>query len=335
MNKLIIVLILIFTSSLFYVQALDLREDKNYAKDDWRAYSVYDIRFNKKVKKTLKERAGTYFSSRNIWVYTKGFSKRFGMPKRWIGDVDFKGALALAYRNDIIAEPMCGYFGDLDNCKDSYRVCKLDAYLPHNSKTIPWNTKEKSKKKVLSGYSTVSELSFRYPHKYKQGYLSKQSEIDKKYIQKEYGGMFKGVGIDSIGWAHRFKSDGFGGGGGGYVTEFHRNVLEGIDVITIGGMCNFARSGDGEMQVWLNNGNIWNAKDERSDKFRQRNLKYARYFTDTKQINDIKIHKNVISEHKIYPGQSFMQRVKAYDTQNEGNSFFNFFKQNINQQPTK
>ena len=71
---------------------------------------------------------------------------------------------------------------------------------------------------------------------------------------KHYPTTRKPAGIDYIGMAYNFKKDGFAeyaGPGAERVYAFHRNVLEGIDLITIGALCQFARSGAADMELRL------------------------------------------------------------------------------------
>lgn len=108
---------------------------------------------------------------------------------------------------------------------------------------------------------------------------------------------------------------------GGYVRSFHRNIFEGIDIITIDMTCNFATSGDGEMQIWLGE-NIYNKKNKT-----KRDLELLE---NSKKLPGEFIHKNRDVHHKIYPGKSFMERMKKYKEEHKENSFFEYFKKNIN-----
>ena len=321
----------------------DLREDTRYSENDPKAYTMYDLKHNIDVIKKATEKISTRRLDNNIWVYTEEFAKRFGMPKRWIGEEDFKGALAIAYRHEIYAIKECGYFQSWENCREFREMDVLDIYVPHNLETIPWNTDK------LYGTNFVADFnSSKYwlkPYHFKEGKSAEIYNLDRnvvehnkdKLTEQSYKDLISYIGfesvepgIDSIVYAHRFKSDGFGEGGGGWVHSFHRNIFDGIDLITIHGMSGFSTSGGGEMQIWLNNGNIWNFRDENSEDFRKRNSEYALLFTDTKKINYIKRHKNVQPDHKIYPGKSFMERVKMYKEEHKENSFFEYFKKNIN-----
>ena len=310
----------------------DLRDDKNFAKDNPKAYTKYDREHTLEVIKKISKRISVKRLDNNIWAYTKEFAKRFDMPKRWIGKSDYKGALALAYRQEIYSVQDCGYFQSWDNCRKVSNECVLDVYVPHNSKTIPWNTNKMYGDSYGGGvYSSSHWLR---PYHYKDGKDSGNDALGYGALEKKkeklteqsykdllaYRGYESGnnaSGIDSITWAHRFKSDGFGEGSSGAVRSFHRNVLDGIDLITINGMCNFARSGDGEMQIWLGGGD-----NEKSKKLREYNKRF-------KKNGFIRRHKDTKVSHKIYPGKSFMQRVKTYQEANSNKSFFKYFEKNI------
>ena len=315
----------------------DLREDKRYAKDDWRAYSDYDRFYNLAVLKLLGKPKSSVVDD-TVWVYTSSFAKRFGMPKRWIGDKDFKGALALAYRVELIGRKTCGYFGDWNNCREIDTRCLLDVYTNHDSKTIPWNTKNQSGIAYGGGQTNDTSRFWLRSFKYRDGKRRKQNfglsvlankreavtPQSFKDLEHYRGFSLKNTrpGIDSISWAHRFKKDGFGEGSGGRVIEFHRNVLDGIDLITIGGMCNFASSGDAEMQIDFSSENEETAKN--------REYNNNNFYRGKRPGHLVGNHRNMKVNHRIYPGKNFMQRVKAYDTANKKHGFFEFFKKNIN-----
>ncbi len=308
----------------------DLREDKRYAQSDWQAYTYYDRRFNVDVlKKIPKRRAGNVDS--HVWVYTSTFAKRFDMPSRWIGGEDFKGAIALAYKKRIVDLRTCGYFGDLESCREMNVNCTLDVYVPHQSKTIPWNTD----KMYGRPYSPHNSRRFLLPFHYKDGKKRKQNfglnvlenEINKaKITEQSYRDLRSYVGengIDSVKTAFQFDKDGFGQQDGIVrVVEFHRNVLDGIDLITLQGLCRFANTGDGEAQIQFDE-NINNSEKNK------KKIAYNVAILDRYGKNG-GTHKNMRSDHIVYPGASFMKRVKAYQEANKSSDFFEYFKKNIN-----
>lgn len=324
----IIILSLIITISVLNAGWFeeDLREDTKYSKNDPKAYTMYDLKHNLDVIKKVTNRISTKRLDNNVWVYTKEFAKRFGMPKRWIGGKDFKGALALAYRDEIYNVRTCGYFQSWEGCREFENQCVLDIYVPHNSKTIPWNTDKSYAYKYGGGaYSSSQWLKFEQDA---NGKFTPQGQKDLESFRGYKGEWNLGgrVGIDSITWVHRFKSDGFGqSSGGGWVRSFHRNVYDGIDLISIDGMCNFSTSGDEEMQVWLSS-----MKDHKSriaqlvKKYPDIMAKNGMFRKSPNHRTDYPVH------HKIYPGKNFMERMKKYKEVNKENSFFEYFKKNIN-----
>ena len=304
----------------------DLREDRRYSENDPKAYTMYDLKHNIEVIKKATEKISTRRLDNNVWVYTEEFAKRFDMPKRWIGEEDFKGALAIAYRDEIYNVRTCGYFQSWEGCREFESQCVLDIYVPHNSETIPWNTDKSYAHKYGGGaYSSSHWLKF---EKGVNGEFTPQGQKDLESFRGYEGEWHLGgrVGIDSITWAHRFKSDGFGeSGGGGYVRSFHRNIFEGIDIITIDMTCNFATSGDGEMQIWLDSMKDYETKKAQLIK------KYPDIMAKNGMFRKSPNHKTDFpTDHKIYPGKSFMERMKKYKEEHKENSFFEYFKKNIN-----
>ena len=314
----------------------DLRDNKAYAIDDKRAYSFYDRRHNLDVIKKINKHISTKWLDNNIWVYTKEFAKRFELPKRWIGKSDFKGALALAYRQEIYKARTCGFFQSWDGCQEFSTVHVVDVYLPHDSKTVPWNTKKMYGQKAGGGeYSSRHWLR---PFHFKAGketiYRSTYELKDKKNIltKESYNDLLsyrgieennRGVGIDSISGAHSFKSSGFGSSTSvENVRSFYRNVYEGIDFLSIKSSSTFASSGSPDMQIWLYNMTNHDKKTK----------EYFKKFPKAHKNGRMRkpVHKDRYAEHKIYPGADFMKRVKDYDDSNSNTSFFEFFKRNIN-----
>jgi len=316
----------------------DLREDTRYSENDPKAYTMYDLKHNIDVIKKATEKIGTRRLDNNIWVYTEEFAKRFGMPKRWIGEEDFKGALAIAYRQEIYAIKECGYFQSWENCREFREMDVLDIYVPHNLETIPWNTDK------LYGTNFVADFnSSKYwlkPYHFKEGKSAEIYNLDRnvvehnkdKLTEQSYKDLISYIGfesvepgIDSIVYAHRFKSDGFGEGGGGWVHSFHRNIFDGIDLITIHGMSGFSTSGDGEMQIWLDSMKDYETKKAQLIK------KYPDIIAKNGSFKKSPNHKTDFpTDHKIYPGKSFMERMKKYKEEHKENSFFEYFKKNIN-----
>jgi hypothetical protein len=154
-----------------------------------------------------------------------------------------------------------------------------------------------------------------------------ENEINKaKITEQSYRDLRSYVGengIDSVKTAFQFDKDGFGQQDGIVrVVEFHRNVLDGIDLITLQGLCRFANTGDGEAQIQFDE-NINNSEKNK------KKIAYNVAILDRYGKNG-GTHKNMRSDHIVYPGASFMKRVKAYQEANKSSDFFEYFKKNIN-----
>ena len=74
----------------------------------------------------------------HVWVYTRAFAKRFGMPDKWIDD-DLQGAQALAYRMDLELHPMaCRRIDGVEQCRN-IATCVIDIYVDEQQQALPWN----------------------------------------------------------------------------------------------------------------------------------------------------------------------------------------------------
>ena len=314
----------------------DLRENKEYSESDFRAYSIFDRKYNPKVKEKIGDKQASK-APQHVWVYTKEFAERFGMPKRWIGGDDFKGALAIAYRVEITNDISCGYFGKSDNCRKIYSSEILDIYLPNNSKTVPWNTTEQIGLDWPNNNSMTFLNLIENTENEKNKYIERNGSLPKEYGINDYYKTFKiKIGIDSVSKTHSFKKDGFASyasmAGGGDVLYFHRNIFEGIDLIRLS-VVNFANSNNGkntDMQIWFHRGNPVDLTDKNSDDFRLKNIKYSVGIGSTGKPMGIKSHKDVMPEHKIIPSEAFMKRVNEYEKEYEKYDFSEYFKENVN-----
>ncbi|MFV7790324.1 hypothetical protein ACNSOP_10250 [Aliarcobacter lanthieri] len=183
----------------------DLRENKEYSENDSRAYSIFDRNYNPKVKEKINNSRSSK-APQHVWVYTKEFAERFGMPKRWIGSDDFKGALAIAYRVEVVNDIRCGYFGKADNCRNFNSNEILDIYLPNDSKTVPWNTTEN-----IGYQSNIQSNDFLdlIPNSdyMRNKYIKENGSLPKEYGINDYYKSFKEIGIDSISIVQSFGKE--------------------------------------------------------------------------------------------------------------------------------
>ena len=82
-----------------------------------------------------------YRKDNNIWVYTKEFADLFGMPSKYIEDV--QGIAAAAFRIEDTSFQQCGFGGNADACR-KVEECLLDLYFDESKNPLPWVTDIKS-----------------------------------------------------------------------------------------------------------------------------------------------------------------------------------------------
>jgi len=81
------------------------------------------------------KKGGLYAKDPNIWVYTKSFAQRFGMPEKWVDD-KLEGIEAAAWRVEA-GQTSCGWARQEQACKIDPR-CVLDIYIDTNKHKLPW-----------------------------------------------------------------------------------------------------------------------------------------------------------------------------------------------------
>ena len=81
-------------------------------------------------------RPGPYSVDPHIWVYTKEFAERFGMPMEWV-DSNLKGVEAAAWRKTKTGYVTCGWGGKKDACKEE-DAAVLELYFDSNKVKLPW-----------------------------------------------------------------------------------------------------------------------------------------------------------------------------------------------------
>ncbi|MBA3772339.1 MAG: hypothetical protein H0X13_07610 [Ramlibacter sp.] len=82
-----------------------------------------------------------FFKDNNVWVYTKDFADLFGMPAKYIEDV--QGIAAAAFRIEDTSFQQCGFGGQVDACR-KVEECLLDLYFDESKNPLPWATDIKS-----------------------------------------------------------------------------------------------------------------------------------------------------------------------------------------------
>ena len=82
-----------------------------------------------------------FYKDNNVWVYTKEFADLFGMPAKYIEDV--QGVVAAAFRIEDTSYLQCGFGGRIDACR-KVEECLLDLYFDESKTPLPWATEIKS-----------------------------------------------------------------------------------------------------------------------------------------------------------------------------------------------
>lgn len=82
-----------------------------------------------------------FFKDNNVWVYTKEFADLFGMPAKYIEEV--QGIAAAAFRIEDTSYQQCGFGGRADACR-KVEQCVLDLYFDESKNPLPWATDIKS-----------------------------------------------------------------------------------------------------------------------------------------------------------------------------------------------
>ncbi|HKK13509.1 MAG TPA: hypothetical protein VKA14_02490 [Gammaproteobacteria bacterium] len=145
----------------------------------------------------------------NVWVYTREFAERFGMPEKWVSE-DLKGAHAAAYRVEISSARM--FFPHKGKeVSQPVRRCVLDLFLPEKA-NIPWSN------------NNVSGMWWYTPDS--PTYLIPQRKKDKEWQWRPVG--LKGLAII------RYSKAGYGGL---KVIKFKKKLYPGINYISFNMTC--------------------------------------------------------------------------------------------------
>lgn len=100
---------------------------------------------------------GPFGKDIHVWVYTKEFSERFGMPKKWISN-ELKGVSAAAWRRSKTGEITCGWGGNKDACKDE-EADVLELYFDTTKVNLNWAPWSKEVDNIQLG-PNISSVSF-------------------------------------------------------------------------------------------------------------------------------------------------------------------------------
>jgi hypothetical protein len=94
-----------------------------------------------------------FYKDNNVWVYNKEFADLFGMPAKYIEDV--QGVAAAAFRIEDTSYQECGFGGRSDACR-KVEQCLIDLYFDESKTPLPWATEIKSQ--WLPWYSSMRWL---------------------------------------------------------------------------------------------------------------------------------------------------------------------------------
>ena len=100
-------------------------------------------------------RPGPYAVDPHVWVYTKEFAERFGMPKEWVS-ADLKGAEAAAWSKVKTGGVTCGWGGKKDACADNESE-RLTVFFLESKSNVPWRIGVRDMDYAIQG--AVSYLS--------------------------------------------------------------------------------------------------------------------------------------------------------------------------------
>jgi len=102
-------------------------------------------------------RPGPYSKDPHVWIYTKEFAKRFGLPDKWINN-ELKGIAAAAWRKTKTGYVTCGWGGKKHMCKEEDAEV-LELYFDTSKVKLNWAPWSKDVDQLSIGPG-VSSLAF-------------------------------------------------------------------------------------------------------------------------------------------------------------------------------
>ena len=106
-------------------------------------------------------RPGPYAVDPHIWVYTKEFAERFGMPSEWV-DPELTGVEAAAWRKTKTGHVSCGWGGKKDACREESTGI-LEVYIDTKKVTLPWAIWASERKQMNKFFPVVVSRTFLTP----------------------------------------------------------------------------------------------------------------------------------------------------------------------------
>lgn len=175
-------------------------------------------------EETQKPRQGqyTFLKDPNIWVYSKEFAERFGIPTKWV-DKNLQGAEAIAFRIEQDAHEICGYGGDINSCHRPVN-CMFDIYLKDaDGKKLPWVNHKTSDWRTTESNGFLSARS-------EDDYWHYYDEINhKKYVVRG------DIGLNRIALVYDDPSDYWNNVANLTATSFKRDFYKDLDMISVEG----------------------------------------------------------------------------------------------------
>ena len=108
-----------------------------------------------------------FYKDNNVWVYTKEFAGLFGMPAKYIEDV--QGVAAAAFRIEDSSFQECGFGGQANACR-KVEQCLIDLYFDESKTPLPWASDIKTQ--WLPWYSSMRWLRPEEPKERPHGMLA-------------------------------------------------------------------------------------------------------------------------------------------------------------------
>ena len=174
------------------------------------------------------EKAGqAYDEDPNVWVYSKEFAARFGMPEAWI-DADLKGAYAVAFRVEMFDVRMrLPHKGDNEGMQ--VRRCIVDMFIKDDV-SIPWINDQ------LSG------IRFQTPES--PVYLIPQTDEDRMYRSAPIG-----LGKELQSGVVFVSTKGYGNSL--FIHQYNKRIYPGIDFLSFNMACTMPAVEDSQIQFKL------------------------------------------------------------------------------------
>ncbi|MEF8982250.1 hypothetical protein, partial [Thiohalorhabdus sp.] len=155
----------------------------------------------------------------NVWVYTKEFAERFGMPEKWVSG-ELEGAHGAAFRVETSSSRLM-FSHKREGVSKPVRRCVLDLFLPTDA-DIPWANEK------------VADIWWYTPDA--PTYLMPQREKDEQWQRRPVGLSGRAL--------VRYEEAGFGGL---IVRKFRKKLYPGVDYLSLSMTC--TTPGDGVSNI--------------------------------------------------------------------------------------